>query len=453
MKMTKRRYEMFSIFDRAGLERRLAKLAEKGWLLDEIGQVFWIYRRIEPKKLTFCICCFPEAGQYDPEPTPEQQAFYELCAHAGWKLAATSGQLQVFYNERPDPVPLETDPVMTVAATHHMAKNYFLPGRFFVIAAALLYGWLQSDLWKTDPIRLLSNGSLLWGSVSVLGVFLMCVLDVGHYFLWYVRAKKAAEWGELLRDPGYFRMDWIFYLWIAVSLAANLLSVPRLTAAIIGVRALMAVGIISLIATVRKWFKHEGEPAENSRVAILGLSFIFSFAMVSGATWLEQKGTDSNWFGDGCATYEYSGRTYINHQDELPVTVEDLVDVRYDGYTRERQTVQSFLLSQSTMTQRPRYDAADYNQMPTLEYTVVEAKLPSLYGLCRDSLLRRWSYSPTDPAPWGAVEAYRWSRQTGSPGNQFLLCYEDRIVTIFFDFEEEGPAPAQMTLVGERLGG
>ena len=103
--------------------------------------------------------------------------------------------------------------------------------------------------------------------------------------------------------------------------------------------------------------------------------------------------------------------------------------------------------------------------MPRLEYTVTVVKAPFLYGLCREHLLldraERWNrdmpesdwyfYEPTDPAPWGAAEAYQWTSRTSGAGNTYLLCYPGRIVEIEFDAERP-PTSAQMAVVAEKLG-
>ena len=41
MKDKKRTLEIFSLYDHSGLEKRLAQMAEKGWLLENIGSFFW----------------------------------------------------------------------------------------------------------------------------------------------------------------------------------------------------------------------------------------------------------------------------------------------------------------------------------------------------------------------------------------------------------------------------
>ena len=78
MKDIKRRVELFSLYDRSGMEEHLAKMAEKGWLLEKIGAYLWTYRRIEPKQLTFSVCYFPKASQFDPEPSEAQETFYDF---------------------------------------------------------------------------------------------------------------------------------------------------------------------------------------------------------------------------------------------------------------------------------------------------------------------------------------------------------------------------------------
>ena len=62
MKDKKRRIEAFSFFDYTGIARHLSKMAGKGWMLEKITNFGWTYRRITPKKLTFCVCDFPKAS-------------------------------------------------------------------------------------------------------------------------------------------------------------------------------------------------------------------------------------------------------------------------------------------------------------------------------------------------------------------------------------------------------
>ena len=112
MKDTKRRLEVFSFYDRAHIERHLEAMAARGWLLERMGKFGWVYRRIEPKRLTFHVSYFPDASDFDPGPTWGQLTFQDFCERTGWQLACSSAQMQVFYNEGPDPLPIETDPAL-----------------------------------------------------------------------------------------------------------------------------------------------------------------------------------------------------------------------------------------------------------------------------------------------------------------------------------------------------
>ena len=157
MRETKRRLETFSFYDRTGLEKHLTKMAEEGWLLEKIGQFFWTYRRIGPKRLTFCTCCFPKASAFDAGPSEEQEIFYDFCQHSGWVLAAASAQLQVFYNERPDPVPIETDPVLEVDAIHRSMKKSMIPSQLLLLAVTTLNVVLYVSQLLDDPVRVLTH--------------------------------------------------------------------------------------------------------------------------------------------------------------------------------------------------------------------------------------------------------------------------------------------------------
>ena len=106
MRDTKRRFEMVSLFDHTHMEKHLTDMAARGWLVEKIGHTGWVYRRIEPADLTFAVTYFPDASDFDPAPTEEQETFRDFCAHTGWEFAASSAQMQIFYNRRPDPVPI-----------------------------------------------------------------------------------------------------------------------------------------------------------------------------------------------------------------------------------------------------------------------------------------------------------------------------------------------------------
>ena len=63
-KDTKKRVELYSIWDHTGLEDHLARMAERGWLVEKIGNLFWSYRRVAPKRRAFCVTYCPKASDF-----------------------------------------------------------------------------------------------------------------------------------------------------------------------------------------------------------------------------------------------------------------------------------------------------------------------------------------------------------------------------------------------------
>ena len=470
MEDKRRVMEIFSFYDRSGLERRLAAMAEKGWLLEKIGSTLWTYRRTEPRKPTFCVCWFPKASAFDPEPSEEQQTFYDFCEHTGWTLAASYGQMQVFYNDRPDPVPIETDPVMEVDAIHRAAKRTTLPSHLVLLALALLNGGLFISRLLGDPVGLLASATNLFTGVDWVVLIVLEAVECGSYFLWHRRAVKAAEQGEFLEAKNHRTFQIVCLAVVGIGLLYYLASIltsgnPMMMVIALLMFGVYLPGVFLLTRGMMAFLKKRKVSTGVNRTVTLLSAFVGAFLLVGGITWGVLFGSTRGWFAGSEETYEYHGNIFTAPQDKLPLTVEDLLDVDYDGYIREQTNQQSLLLAQYEARQRPRFDAADFREMPTLEYTVTLVKAPFLYDMCRDHLLldraERWnrdmpeiawySYEPADPAPWGAEAAYCWTSRGYGPRNTYLLCYPDRFVEIDFSYGWQ-VTPEQMTLVAERLG-
>ena len=55
MKDRKRNLSTFSFYDYTGIEKRLEKMALKGWLIENLSGGFWRYKKITPAKLKFSV--------------------------------------------------------------------------------------------------------------------------------------------------------------------------------------------------------------------------------------------------------------------------------------------------------------------------------------------------------------------------------------------------------------
>ena len=466
MKDTKRRIEAFSFYDYTGIARHLTKMAGKGWLLEKISNFGWTYRRTAPKKLTFSVGYYPKASVFDPEPTKEQKEFHDFCEHTSWVLAAVSAQMQIFYNEQENPIPIDTDPMLEIETIHAAAKKSYLPGYFVLFLVSILNGALFVSRLLGDFVGLLSSSANLFTGFAWLMLFLLCVIELCGYFIWHGKAKRVAEQGVFSETHSHSRIQKIilgvvligFVYWIAtIVLVGNSL---MKTASL--VMLLYIIAVLFLVNGVKELLKRKKTPRGVNRTLTLLSSFVLSFGMMGVITFGLIRATQNGFFERGRETYEYNGATFTVYMDELPLTVEDLLDIQYDGYIRERRSSESLVLGQFVMRQHPRFDAEKFAEMPDLEYTITEVKLPFLYDFCKNSLLNERKdevidgqvvlddhYEQIDASPWRANEAYRlyWS---GGYIDRYLVCYENRIIEIAFFWE---PTSEQMAIVADKLSG
>lgn len=460
MRKTKRCIAQFTFYDRTGIQAFLEKQAEKGWLLEKISALGWKFRRIEPRKIHFAVTYFPKASVFDSEPSEQQIRFQEFCAHTGWKLAAANAQLQIFYNEAENPLPIETDAQLELETIHKSVKKGFLPSYLLLTLLALLHGGLF--LWRLfdDPIGTLSANTNLFTGFCWVILLLMCMMEIVGYFLWHRKAKAAAELdGSFVKTRG-FRTIELAMLWaVLIALALLLVSMKNSRMAMLMVISILWVSLIYLLmfgvlALMKRW---KFSAATNRTVYII-TCIVVTIVMTTLLSFGAFRLADMGWLRrEPVETYTYKGWTWNVYQDELPLTVEDLTGVDYDAYSYEWTAEESLVLAQFEAIQRPRMDALEQLE---LSYTITEVRLPILYDWCEAELLEefQWRYIDAEEesfgakeinaAPWGADTVYQlW---LGEPYPRYLICYEDTIVEMDTDWEL---TPEQMAIVGEKLSG
>lgn len=467
MKNTKRCFVLFSYYDRCGIEAYLEKQAEKGWMLDKITNFGWVFRRVEPKKIHFSVVYFAKAPVHDTAPTEELLTFYDFCEHAGWKLAAFAATMQIFFNEADEPTPIETDPVLEVAAIHASAKKQWLPSCFFLCAAPLLTFLLALAL-LIDPIATLSitHNGIITCVISCILMTIFEAVEIVRYYAWYRKAKEAAERdGIFIAAKGHKNLRFIFGCLMLLTLAFLVLSLinPRQAYIVVPIWIIisftsMRINKIRLSAKRDRSIKTARPIARSIAMAIVALIGFIVILMICGHIGIGPISAGKNL----AYTYEYNGHTYKVYRDELPLTVEDLTETDYDGYSYELRTLDnSVFMERKRAVQRCRLDTP---AQPELDYTVITIKVPFLYELCRKSLIdefadRRYADAENglqsesieiDATPWGAKQAYQL-KLGDEKKLHFLLCYDNCFVEIDFD-RYELLTPKQMETVAEKLG-
>ena len=341
MKNTKRRIEPLSFFDHTGISGHLEKMAAKGWMIEKIVNTGWIYRRIEPKKIHFAVSYFPKASEFDPEPSEEQKMFHDFCAHTGWQLACTSAQLQIFYNERENPIPIETDPGLELQAIHASAKKGFIPPYIALLAIALLNGAMWISNLLGDPIDLLSTPTKLFTGFAWLLLAILCIVELVCYFRWHSKAKVAAEHGEFLKVPSTSKFQKVVLILIiggAIFWGVNYIICGDTLQRWIAI--LMCIYMPSLFVIVnatKEFMKRRKASRGINRTVTMLTSFVVAFAMMGAITFGTLYASNHGFFADkNEETYEHRGMTFpiynLNKEWTTTLTLSILVSaIGYSG--------------------------------------------------------------------------------------------------------------------------
>lgn len=465
------RIEIFSIFDHAGIEGHLEKMARKGWLLEGIRGPLWTYRRMAPEGLRFAVTYDPAGSAFAPGPTEEQLAFREFCRYDGWDFAAAHGPMQVFYSREEDPVPLETDEALRADKLRRAAKRCGIPGWLCLLALGLWHVGIHLIQLDQDPELFLSSNSwLLFTFVWLMGALLAAGELAGYWMgrpaSWWKRGCLVVLGTGLLWWLGAFpwalpRVDWVM-----------------------GTAKLLWLGFLPLTAGGIRGFlrSRKASAGANAAVTLAGtlvLGLMLGAALLSGVSRLDWMGAFDPRVeiytaqgGDPSALER--GELLRAWHDELPLTVEDLVGMPMEGYSYRMEESNTLFLRRYYVIQQPREDTerfwdppeplyiTDNLGKPNLSYTVLEPKLDflyevfkqaqwDLYGTIDPAIVSR-SYVSVDPAPWGAEKAYelRLPEESTASGNYpYFLCYNGRLVKLSLDWET---TKDQKMLIGEKLG-
>lgn len=423
MKNVKYKLELFSFYNYNAVCEHLEKMTERGWLIEEPGPVFWRYKRIEPKKLNIAVTYFPDASDYDPEPLERQRMMYEYCAQDGWQLAAQWNEMQIFYSEAEDPTPIETDPVTWVENINEIMGKSSI---FFKILSVFFSLNIIEHIYEfiSEPLMFLSSYRNLFSvPINLLGIAAI-VIEIFCCRRWYKKAKAAAENGEFLDFKSSFADKLI--LSVVVILLSVFCLIPFSTCwkrfLSLFIWFVMAVAMRFTVNVARRAMKKRGFSRKANWGISMGIAVLFISAVVIVII---------------SATLLYQSPKV--HNDHMPLYMQDLTDEYSNEWSASALGDESFLLANTNYYQRP----LGQEDVPWLIYTVTEVKAPFLYDYCKNTVIKknRGFYEPTDAVPWGAAEAY-------SESKYYLLCYEDCIVEIKFDWE---PTPEQMAVVGEKF--
>ena len=455
MKTKKRRLEYYSFYNHTGIEQHLKEMAQKGWMLESISNLYWIYRKIEPKDIHFCVTYYPRASDFDPEPSEDQQTFHDFCAHTGWKLACTWHQMQVFYNEKESPIPLDTDPIMEVDTLHRACKKNFLPSYYLLLALGLLMGGYFLARIYFDPIGLLSSSSQMLSGFAYLCLLIISLAELCTYFSWHRKAKKAAQDGIFVDTPSTKLIQQTVVIVLMFAAAIWLLNLFTLSNRMLAWIAVAMLLSMFLIIFAVNWIKHGLRKLKASRglnrTLTLAACFLLPTILMGGITYATLSGIFSN-----------VNQTVPFDDSVIPLSITDFYEVDEQKYIEQNRNNETFALGQRVVHMFGDWNAEDFHELPDLQYTITTVKSPIIYEWVKDQMYwdmdesddkdipvgHRLVLKEQDPAPWGANEVYRLYQEEGWYMNWYLLCYDDWIIDIRFDWE---PTVDDMAIVKQKL--
>jgi len=282
MKNIKYEFNLFTFFDKVGIENHLNKMAKNGWALDKIGEYIWKYRKCDEEHLTYEVTYIPDDTAFSYENSEEELTFKEFCSRAGWEEAARWYQMRVFVNHRENPVAIETDPVIEVENIHKtMQKNQLMP----YIAILLLFLPLGFFLLMstTNLLALLSSNYMLFIACFIIFTGAVIIVPAVSYSRWYDKASvKAEEEGVFLERSQGYRMFNIAAVLGSIIMAAVLIRTGGLGTAIYFFGYLLVISfgrrIISVMKKVEGWSK--------AKLAVL---FMVMFILVGGLSSISDK--------------------------------------------------------------------------------------------------------------------------------------------------------------------
>lgn len=454
MKPKKRRLEYYSFYNHTGIEKHLTEMAQKGWMLEAISNLYWTYRKIEPKTIHFCVTYYPRGSDFDPEPSEDQQTFHDFCAHTGWQLACTWHQMQVFYNEKESSIPLETDPVMEVDTLHRACKKNFLPSFYSMLALGILMGGYTLARIFYDPIGLLTSSSQMLTGFAYICVLAISLVELVTYFSWYKKARRAAQDGLFVDTPstaGFQKCIVVLLMIGMVWWLTNLLAAddPLLFWVAVAMLGYMFVVILA-VNGIKQGLKKAKVSRGMNRFVTLAACFILPLIMTGLVTY-------------GFISLNRTGAFERKPQDDMsiPLSLSDFMEINEMDYTEYDRTNETTLLQQRVVNHHASLHAMEAGNAESLRYIITTVKVPFLYKWCAEQIFwdedesnngipegHRSIYKETDASYWGADAAYRLYHEEGWWRNTYLLYYDDRIIEIHFSWE---PTEDDMAIVNQKL--
>ena len=115
------------------IEQKLERYAEKGLVLEKMGPYLWTFKKAEPQNLKYTATFFAEGSVFNPQPTDNQQNYFDYAKAAGWDFVCEYNQMQIFSSSLENPPEFETDEKEMLENIHKCMKKSFVVSQLLMI--------------------------------------------------------------------------------------------------------------------------------------------------------------------------------------------------------------------------------------------------------------------------------------------------------------------------------
>lgn len=391
--MAKYKYQVstFNLFDYAGVERHLEKMAAKGWQFDSVGSIFWKYKKEEPATLKYSVTYIPEVSDFDPEPLEKQKDIEAYCEEAGWKKVGNWLQMQIFCSENPEAVPIETDEELRLEVIGRSMKKNILFSHGLLLIVFLLNAFTTFNTAKRNWPEFFSDSSKLWNSGLWIWGILLLLFDIVYYLNWMHRAKRAVKDGRRCPNPKGYRY-WTILAWfiLAVFIIGMFSSYANGAIGFLVVYLVSIYLIVFGVRKVQKKLKSKGVSKGGNWVATVGLCVLLSFCLTGGLV-AAVFAFDINLSDEKepIGTILLNGREWEVFQDHLPLYVKDFAETEFSDSSREAREQSSILAGYGEYFEY-LFDGNEVKSVTVANrYEIITVKAKLLYNFLLEAFYER----------------------------------------------------------------
>lgn len=391
--MAKYKYQMlrYSLFDYRGVEEHLEKMAAKGWWFDSVGTFCWKFRKKDPAQIKCSVTYAPEFSEFASGLSEEQMEREAYCREAGWRKAGNWVQMQIFYSDSPDAVPIETDEGLRLDIIHKTMKKNFLVVNFLLLLILLFNAFTTYNLAKNNWIEALADGNWYWRCGLFLWGIFLTVFDLGYYLNWYRKARRAVQEGFPCPEPKFYRCVSRVAWYVLAVLAIGMFSSYSNGAMAFMMMYLAGLLIIMfLLRKVREYLKDWELSKGWNFVLFLIADVVFCVILMGGLTKLVMKfDWDMSKEPQIVDVYEIDGSPWAIYEEELPLYAEDFMDIDYTKRSCYAKETSSLFLEYGEYQQKLLSSVAKEPLVMYMKYQIITVKADFLYEFVADALYEK----------------------------------------------------------------